>query len=270
MTEAVHSLMAGRHVHPPYSWYQEADPTTADADKVAAGQHWLKISTQVEYRRNDANSAWVVVQSPAVGPTGPAGGAGEAGATGPTGPQGVAGASGAAGSAGATGPTGAASTVAGPTGPAGGAGSAGPTGPTGAASTAVGPTGPAGSSGSNAGELSSVNFVIDGGGAAITTGVKGDVRIHGGYTITGVTLLADQSGSIVVDIWKDTYASFPPTVGDTIAASAKPTLSAATKAEDTTLTGWTTGLTDGDVLRFNVDSASTVTRVTVALKLARA
>ena len=58
------------------------------------------------------------------------------------------------------------------------------------------------------------------------------------------------SGSIVIDVWKDTYANFPPTVADTITASAKPTLSSATKSDDTTLTGWTTAVTAGDVFGF--------------------
>lgn len=112
-----------------------------------------------------------------------------------------------------------------------------------------------------------ITFVIDGGGSAITTGVKGDLTVPFGCTINQVTLLADQSGSIVIDIWKDTYANFPPTVADTITASAKPTISAATKAQDGTLTGWTTSITAGDTLRFNVDSITTVTRVTLSLKV---
>ena len=86
---------------------------------------------------------------------------------------------------------------------------------------------------------------------------------------TGVTLLSTDagvtSGSIVIDIWKDTLANYPPTVADTITASAKPTLASATKSEDTTLTGWTTALTAGDVLGFKVDSASGVTQVLVTL-----
>lgn len=114
-----------------------------------------------------------------------------------------------------------------------------------------------------------VNFVIDGGGLAITTGIKGDVIVDQVGVIESVTLLADQTGSIVIDIWKDTYANFPPLVGDSITASAKPTLSSAAKSQDTTLTGWTTSLAAGDVLRFNVDSAATVTRVTVSLKVRR-
>lgn len=114
-----------------------------------------------------------------------------------------------------------------------------------------------------------INIIIDGGGTAITTGVKADLLIPYTCTISAARLLADQTGSIVVDIWKDTYANFPPTAGDSITASAKPTLSSALKYEDTTLTGWTTSLAAGDYLRVNVDSATTVTRVVLVLTLTR-
>ncbi len=113
----------------------------------------------------------------------------------------------------------------------------------------------------------SIPFIIDGGGAAITTGIKGDIQIPFGMTITAWRVLGDQSGSIVVDIWKDTYANYPPVVGDTMTGAEKPTLSAATKAEDTSLAsgaGW--AVSAGDILRFNVDSATTVQRVTVILE----
>ena len=113
-----------------------------------------------------------------------------------------------------------------------------------------------------------VSFVIDGGGSAITTGQKGHLVVPAG-TIVEARLLADQSGSLVVDLWKDTYAAFPPAVGDTITASAKPTLSGVAKSQDTSLTGWTTACADGDVLAVNVDSAATVTRCTLALRLRR-
>jgi hypothetical protein len=115
-------------------------------------------------------------------------------------------------------------------------------------------------------DVISITYVIDGGGSAIATGIKGDITIPFACTITEWTLLADASGSIVVDIWKDTYANYPPVVGDAITGSAKPTISAATKGQSSTLTGWTTSVAAGDTLRFNVDSASTVTRVTLSLK----
>ena len=115
----------------------------------------------------------------------------------------------------------------------------------------------------------SITFIIDGGGSTITTGIKGDLTIPFACTISEWTLLANQSGSIVVDIWKDTYSNYPPTVGDTITGSAKPTISTATKGQSSTLTGWTTSITAGNILRFNVDSVSSITRVTLSLKVTR-
>jgi len=112
-----------------------------------------------------------------------------------------------------------------------------------------------------------VSVVIDGGGAVITAGIKMDVEVPAKCSITANSLLADQSGSIVIDIWKDTFANAPPTVADTITASAKPTITTATKSTDSTLTGWTKALAVGDILRINVDSATTITRCTLALRV---
>jgi hypothetical protein len=111
----------------------------------------------------------------------------------------------------------------------------------------------------------SFGIVIDGGGNPITTGIAGDVIIPFAMTITSWTLVADQVGSIVIDVWKDIYANFPPTVGDSIAGSEKPTLSSVIKNQDLTLTTWTTAVAAGDIIRFNVDSASTVTRITLSI-----
>lgn len=122
----------------------------------------------------------------------------------------------------------------------------------------------------NDGDRSAIGCVIDGGGATITTGIKGDIGpFTFACTIEDVTLLADQSGSIVIDIWKDSYANYPPTDADTITASAPPTISAATKSQDTTLTGWTTSIAVGDILRFNVDSITTCQRVALTMKIKR-
>lgn len=88
-------------------------------------------------------------------------------------------------------------------------------------------------------------------------------------TIEGYSLTADVSGSIVIDLWKDTYANYPPVVGDSIVAAAKPTLSAAQKAQDTTLTGWTTTFARGQTLKAHVDSAGTVKAVTLTLYIVK-
>lgn len=106
-----------------------------------------------------------------------------------------------------------------------------------------------------------------GAGAAITTStdtVFVECPVAG--TITQVTVLtAGGPGSCVIDIWKDSYSLFPPTVADTITASAKPTISSAVKYQDTTLTGWTTAVAAGDVLAFHIDSVSTFTYITISV-----
>lgn len=116
-----------------------------------------------------------------------------------------------------------------------------------------------------------VGITIDGGGQVISTGVKGFLVIPLSGTITKATLLSTDasatSGSIVIDVWMDTYANYPPANADSITASAPPTLSSANKSQDSTLTGWTTGVTAGHILGFNVDSATTVTRVTLTLEI---
>lgn len=117
--------------------------------------------------------------------------------------------------------------------------------------------------------VETLNFIVDGGGTVISTGIKGDIVVDFACTINQVTMLADQSGSIVVDIWKDTYANFAPTDADSITASATPTISSATKSQDSTLTGWTTSIAAGDTLRFNVDSCTNIQRCTVSLKVTR-
>lgn len=113
----------------------------------------------------------------------------------------------------------------------------------------------------------SIQFVIDGGGSAITAGVKGDLEIPSDFYITHVTMLADTTGSIIVDLWSDTYANYPPTVADTVCGSSFPTISSATKSTNSTFTGWVTRtLLRGNTLRYNVNSAATITRCTISLR----
>lgn len=115
-----------------------------------------------------------------------------------------------------------------------------------------------------------INFIISNGTSAIATGIAtGDIVLPCAGTITSVQLLANESGSIIIDIWKDAYANYPPTVADTITASAKPTISSATKYTDSTLTGWTKTFSAGDILRFNVDSCTTIKSCTVIIKFTR-
>jgi len=111
-----------------------------------------------------------------------------------------------------------------------------------------------------------VGVSFDGGGSVIPAGSKSEYVIPYDCTLLSWNLVADQTGSIVIDIWK---ATTYPTVSNTITASAKPTLSGAQLAKAQAVTGWTTSVTAGDVLVFNVDSATTITRATLTMSCQR-
>lgn len=118
-------------------------------------------------------------------------------------------------------------------------------------------------------QVAGFSYIIDGGGEVITTGIKGDILVPFGCEITAVGLLAMQSGNLVIDVWRDSYANFPPINADSITASAPVTLSGASKSSDTTLTGWSKTLAAGDILRFNVDSCETIQQATIYFKVRR-
>lgn len=100
-----------------------------------------------------------------------------------------------------------------------------------------------------------IGILIDGGGSAITTGVKAAVEIPFACTITAARVFSvdNTSGAISIQLWKDTYANFPPTVADlsdtfAIAASG-------VKSEET---GLSIAVTAGNIIIFNVDSCTSI------------
>jgi hypothetical protein len=122
-----------------------------------------------------------------------------------------------------------------------------------------------------AGTTQAIQIPIGNGTDVIGTGVYTDISMPTGGTFTKWRLVATKftagsTGSMVVDLWKDEYANYPPTVADTITGSDKPTLSADDENESTSLTGWTVLFEEGDTIRVNVDSASTITLATLILE----
>lgn len=128
--------------------------------------------------------------------------------------------------------------------------------------------------GGTSGLIDSIQYVIDGGGTVLSTGLKGFIEVPFACTILEARLFSDQLGSVVVDIFKCTYAQFDsgvthPLSGDKITASTPLTISSTYKTSDETLTGWTTSIAAESVLGFNINSATTIQRVTVVLKVQR-
>jgi hypothetical protein len=122
----------------------------------------------------------------------------------------------------------------------------------------VGPTGPTGPAG-----IGAFGITIDGSGNPISSGLKQYLISPYNCNIYGWDVIGDTSGSIVIDVWKSTSV---PTVSDTITGTEKPTLSSQQVNSDNNLTTWTTAVNIGDILAFNVDSVSNLTKVTLMLK----
>jgi hypothetical protein len=109
------------------------------------------------------------------------------------------------------------------------------------------------------GGAATIGTTIDGSGGTITVGQKGYVQVPYACTITSWRIIANTSGSIVIDIYKAAAPTIPVT---SITGSAKPTLTAPQQTNaSSTLTGWTTSIAANDIIGFNVDSATTVSWV---------
>ena len=122
---------------------------------------------------------------------------------------------------------------------------------------------------SGGGGFGSVGITIDGGGSALDVGLAGFISVPYSGTITGWELLSSATGSVIIDVWKDNFAAFPPTVADSIAGTEKPTLTSQIKNNDNSLSTWSTSITAGDILSFYVEDVSVVTRATLSIKITK-
>jgi hypothetical protein len=127
--------------------------------------------------------------------------------------------------------------------------------------TIIGPPGPAGAN------IVPITVDIDGMGAPIAPGVKADRVAPFNGMIVGWVLLADQAGDIAIDVWRDEFAAFPPTSADSITGNTPPALDGEAKAKSSDLADWDTDVAEGDVLRFSVENAAQIERVSLVLFL---
>lgn len=114
-------------------------------------------------------------------------------------------------------------------------------------------------------DVVTIPVILDGGGSALTTGLKVAFPIFYSCTIVAweITSINNVTGSIVVDVWKETYANLPATVADTITGAEKPTITTAIKGQDTSVS-W--AVSAGDWLYFNIDSVTSLTLVGLGFK----
>jgi len=122
-----------------------------------------------------------------------------------------------------------------------------------------------------AGNKASFQLSIQSEPGIITTGPKpGHVRIPYNCTLNKVTIVCQEghTSSASVDVEMTTFANYPASFAS-ITGSSPPTISAAYKAEDSTLTGWDTSFAVGDMLRLNVLSNDDASELTLAFFLTK-
>tara|TARA_B100001057_G_scaffold480681_1_gene553784 strand:- start:67 stop:741 length:675 start_codon:yes stop_codon:yes gene_type:complete len=110
-----------------------------------------------------------------------------------------------------------------------------------------------------------VNYVIDSGSLPMQVGDKGKLTIDVGGVIENVRVLSDQTGDIVFDISKTTFANYP--AFNSITSAQRVQLINKDKYFDDVLNNWTTTITAGDILQFDVISVNNIRRLLISLKL---
>jgi len=122
------------------------------------------------------------------------------------------------------------------------------------------------------------DYIIDGGGAAISTGLKAPMRVPYAFSVGDVSITADVAGTLDVDVlYKATWDSDVLTTSDsnlTAATSDGGTTDKMLQIVSNTISSdtfpaalWTTTtLAQGSAFGFRVHAAATITRVTVHVR----
>lgn len=119
-------------------------------------------------------------------------------------------------------------------------------------------------------QMTTITFIIDGGGDAAIPGVKGDLIVPFPCIIQNAALIGDEIGSCAVDIWRTSFSNLDgihPNVSDSIIGPNQLQITNDVKFIDTALIGWNTKIQSEDVLRFNLKSCTNIQRLTISLKV---
>jgi hypothetical protein len=115
-----------------------------------------------------------------------------------------------------------------------------------------------------------VEIQFDNGSVTLVTGLNGIAEIPYSGEITAVRVYSTTSGTVQIDVWKnDITTSVNATNADSICGGDEPALSGAVRASVADLSNWNTTISAGDVLHFNIDSVSTVSKVTLFLAITK-
>lgn len=127
-----------------------------------------------------------------------------------------------------------------------------------------------GETGLDYGATGALSVLFDNADSALTANTKLDVEIPVDITIDSWRVFSNETGSILMGVWVDDYANFPPDSSDALHSGATGPYLLSTdilKREDTDLSDWNTqNVSAGQIMRINIDEVSTITRSTLVLK----
>lgn len=106
------------------------------------------------------------------------------------------------------------------------------------------------------GVLSALPMLMNGGNAALSTGIVGWLEIPSNCLLTGWKLMSTELATLTIDVWKSAFANFPPTGANSITAGNPPMLVGQKSNSDTVLAGWTRTFLQGDIVMFNINSTN--------------
>jgi hypothetical protein len=125
-----------------------------------------------------------------------------------------------------------------------------------------------GSGGGGTTSTSSIVLTLDGLGGTVTTGSKGYIRIPFNFTINSWSIVAVPAGNITFDVWKANNTV--PTVANTICGGNFPSASSPnTFTTSSNINSWTSGGLAGDIIGWNLASASNASFITFQLNTTR-
>ena len=111
-----------------------------------------------------------------------------------------------------------------------------------------------------------LSMIFDGGGSVITPTITRYLYIPFAATITGYALLADVSGSVTIDVWKEPFSGFPPTVANSITGGNPMAIASAQSNVQTIIpSSWTVTVNVGDCLAFNLSACASIKALTASL-----
>jgi len=117
---------------------------------------------------------------------------------------------------------------------------------------------------------SEIVFVIDGGGSVISTGLRGSLEIPFNCNVVSWTILTDQNGTIGMNVYNENYSTWGSTLPRTNEISFGVPISITSSASKNNYTLITpTAIAASNILSYNVQTVSTITRASICLKVTK-